>query len=34
MDIIDHMAADGFKDVGYEQVNIDVCWFECAGLCT
>ncbi|XP_062517061.1 alpha-N-acetylgalactosaminidase-like [Corticium candelabrum] len=26
MDIIDHMAADGFKDVGYEQVNIDDCW--------
>ena len=22
----DHMAADGYKDVGYEYVNIDDCW--------
>jgi len=26
-DIADHMASDGFKDVGYQYVNIDDCWF-------
>lgn len=26
MDMIDHMASDGFKEVGYEQINIDDCW--------
>ena len=24
MDMIDHMAADGYKDAGYFTVNIDV----------
>lgn len=24
MTMADHMAADGFKDVGYQYVNIDV----------
>ena len=26
MDMIDRMAADGFKAAGYEQINIDDCW--------
>ncbi|XP_065837256.1 alpha-N-acetylgalactosaminidase-like [Oscarella lobularis] len=26
MDMIDHMAADGYKDAGYFTVNIDDCW--------
>nr|XP_042896359.1 alpha-N-acetylgalactosaminidase-like [Parasteatoda tepidariorum] len=27
-DMANRMAADGFKDVGYEYVNIDDCWLE------
>ncbi len=27
-DMADRMAADGYKDVGYEYVNIDDCWSE------
>jgi len=26
MQMADHMAADGYKDVGYQYVNIDDCW--------
>ena len=26
MQMADHMAADGYKDVGYEYINIDDCW--------
>ena len=26
MDMADRMAADGYKDAGYEYVNIDDCW--------
>src|SRR6266487_5938927 len=28
MDMADRLSADGFKDVGYEFVNIDDCWLE------
>jgi len=27
-DMADHLAADGFKELGYEYVNIDDCWSE------
>lgn len=26
MQIADRMAADGYKDAGYEYVNVDDCW--------
>lgn len=26
MDMADKMAQDGYKDVGYEYVNLDDCW--------
>ena len=26
MDMADRMAADGYKEAGYEYVNIDDCW--------
>jgi len=26
MDMADHMVSDGFKEAGYEYVNIDVSW--------
>jgi len=26
MDMADHMAADGYKDVGYQYIDIDDCW--------
>ena len=25
MDMADHLAGDGFKELGYEFINIDVC---------
>lgn len=28
MDMADRLVADGFKDLGYEYVNIDDCWME------
>jgi len=28
MDMADRLASDGFRDVGYEFVNIDDCWLE------
>ncbi|KAG8201188.1 hypothetical protein JTE90_028843 [Oedothorax gibbosus] len=28
MDMADRMAADGFKDVGYEYINVDDCWMD------
>ena len=28
MAMADHMADDGYKDAGYEYVNIDDCWLE------
>lgn len=28
MEMADHLANDGFKDVGYEYINIDDCWAE------
>lgn len=31
MDMIDRMAADGFKAAGYELINIDVWLYECCG---
>ena len=26
MEMADHMVSDGYKDAGYEYVNIDDCW--------
>lgn len=28
MQMADHMASDGYKDVGYEYINIDDCWMS------
>ena len=28
MDMADRLAADGWKELGYEYVNIDDCWSE------
>ena len=33
MTMADHMAADGFKNVGYEFINIDVSHSKVANLC-
>ena len=28
MAMADHMVSDGYKDAGYEYVNIDDCWLD------
>lgn len=28
MEMADHLIKDGYKDAGYDRINIDDCWME------